>query len=125
VIGAAALPGNSSDGHTLAACIEQAQRVSGVAPRESYVDRGYRAHGCGSDTLGVWIAGSKRGVSTAIHKKIKRRNAVAPVIGHLESDGRLSRNFLKGVSRDAINALLSATVQGCSGHRRVFFVGTG
>lgn len=29
-----------------------------------------------------------------------------PVIGHLKSDGRLARNFLKGIEGDAMNALL-------------------
>ena len=42
----------------------------------------------------------------AIKKKLKRRNAVEPVIGHMKNDGRLGRNFLKGVAGDAINALL-------------------
>lgn len=106
VIGAKSLPGNPYDGHTLKACIEQAERVSGVKPNEAYTDRGYRGHGCTSERLKVWIAGTKRGVTTAIHRKLKRRNAVEPVIGHMKSDGRLARNFLKGVEGDAINALL-------------------
>jgi len=33
-------------------------------------------------------------------------NAIEPVIGHLKSDGRLARNFLKGELGDAMNALL-------------------
>ena len=41
-----------------------------------------------------------------IKKKLKRRNAVEPVIGHMKNDGRLGRNFLKGEAGDAINALL-------------------
>ena len=40
VIGAKALPGNPYDGHTLKACIEQAERVSGVKSKEAYTDRG-------------------------------------------------------------------------------------
>lgn len=106
VIGAKSLPGNPYDGHTLQACIEQAQRVSGIKPREVYTDRGYRGHGCTSESLKVWIAGAKRGVTAAINRKLKRRNAVEPVIGHMKSDGRLARNFLKGVEGDAMNALL-------------------
>ena len=35
-----------------------------------------------------------------------------PVIGHMKSDGRLARNFLKGVEGDAMNALLC----GAAGH---------
>jgi transposase, IS5 family len=106
VIGAAALPNNPYDGHTLRTCIEQAHRVTGVAPAQAYVDRGYKGHGCDNKTFKVWIAGAKRGVTAQIHKKIKRRNAIEPVIGHMKSNGRLSRNFLKGMDGDAMNALL-------------------
>jgi IS5 family transposase len=45
-------------------------------------------------------------VTPAIKKKLKRRNTVEPVIGHMKNDGRLGRNFLKGVAGDAINALV-------------------
>ena len=106
VIAAKSLPGNPYDGHTLQACIDQAQRVSQIAPKEVYTDRGYKGHGCAAEGLMVWIAGAKRGVTKAIHTKLKRRNAVEPVIGHMKSDGRLARNFLKGVQGDAMNALL-------------------
>lgn len=106
VLAAKSLPGNPYDGHTLQACIEQARRVTGVAPTEAYADRGYKGHGCNTDFFKVWISGSKRGVTKAIERKLKRRNAVEPVIGHMKSDGRLARNFLKGVEGDAMNALL-------------------
>jgi IS5 family transposase len=106
VLAAKSLPGNPYDGHTLQACIEQAERVSGIKPKEAYADRGYKGHDCNTDSFKVWISGSKRGVTPAIERKLKRRNAVEPVIGHLKSDGRLARNFLKGVEGDAMNALL-------------------
>jgi IS5 family transposase len=104
VIGMQALPGNPYDGHTLAGSLEQVQRLTGQLPTEAYVDRGYKGHGIA--TLSVWIAGAKRGVTAAIKRKLKRRNAIEPVIGHLKSDGRLGRNFLKGELGDAMNALL-------------------
>lgn len=106
VIGCRALPGNPYDGHTLQQCIDQAERITKVMPTEIYADRGYRGHGCTLMNLKIWIAGTKRGITQAIRKKMKRRNAVEPVIGHMKSDGRLSRNFLKGIDGDAINALL-------------------
>lgn len=106
VVGMKSLPGNPYDGHTLEASLEQVRKLTGVAPKEAYVDRGYRGHGLDMETLKVWIAGAKRGVTVAIKKKLKRRNAVEPVIGHMKSDGRLGRNFLKGVAGDAMNALL-------------------
>ena len=106
VLAAKSLPGNPYDGHTLQACIDQATRVTGIAPNEAYADRGYKGHGCNTASFKVWISGTKRGVTDAIQRKLKRRNAVEPVIGHLKSDGRLARNFLKGVEGDAMNALL-------------------
>jgi transposase, IS5 family len=108
VLAAASLPGNPYDGHTLQTCLDQAQRTSGVAAKEVFVDKGYKGHGCTTQTCKVFISGSKRGITPSIHKRLKRRNAIEPVIGHMKSDGRLSRNFLKGSHGDAINALLCA-----------------
>ncbi len=38
----------------------------------------------------------------------KRRSAVEPKIGHLKSDNRMGRCFLKGLVGDEINAILAA-----------------
>jgi IS5 family transposase len=108
VLAATALPGNPYDGHTLQTCLDQAQRTSGVAAKEVFVDKGYKGHGCTTDTCKVFISGARRGITPSINRRLKRRNAIEPVIGHMKSDGRLSRNFLKGSHGDAINALLCA-----------------
>jgi IS5 family transposase len=108
VLAAKSLPGNPYDGHTLKECLDQAQRTCGVAATQVFVDRGYKGHGCSSETCQVLIAGAKRGITPALKRELKRRNAIEPVIGHMKSDTRLSRNFLKGTHGDAINALLSA-----------------
>lgn len=107
VVGMQALPGNPYDGHTLERAIEQIAALTGTVPKQAYVDRGYRGHLL--HKLSVWIAGAKRGVTAWIKKRLKRRNAIEPVIGHMKSDGRLGRNFLKGVTGDAVNALLCAS----------------
>jgi IS5 family transposase len=106
VVGMKSLVGNPYDGHTLKESLTQVKRLTGVIPKEAYVDRGYKGHGVEVDDTAVWIAGAKRGVTPTIKKKLKRRNAVEPVIGHMKNDGRLGRNFLKGAAGDAINALL-------------------
>lgn len=80
VAGMQSLPGNPYDGHTLKASLQQVERLTGIAPKEAYVDRGYRGHGL-VEPVKVWITGAKRGVTVAIRKKLKRRNAVEPVIG--------------------------------------------
>jgi len=38
-------------------------------------------------------------------KKLRRRSAVEPVIGHMKNGGKLGRNYLQGMLGDAINAL--------------------
>jgi len=85
--------------------LEQVAQLTGVVPTQAFVDRGYRGHA--ADRPQVWIAGAKRGVTAALRKKLKRRNAIEPVIGHRKSDGRLARNFLKGTTGDAMNAILA------------------
>ena len=104
VVGMRSLPGNPYDGHTLSASLDQVEQLTGVRPLECFVDRGYRGH----DEAGsaVVIAGQKRGMTPRLKRLLKRRNAIEPVIGHLKADGRLDRNYLKGVAGDAMNALL-------------------
>ena len=40
-------------------------------------------------------------------KWFKRRAAIEPIIGHVKSDNRMSKNYLKGVDGDDMNAILS------------------
>ncbi len=42
-------------------------------------------------------------------EKFRRRAAIEPVIGHLKSDHRMARNYLKGFAGDEINLLLAAS----------------
>jgi len=104
VVGMRSLPGNPYDGHTLSASLDQVTRLTGVRPVECFVDRGYRGHD--GTATSVMIAGQKRGITPRLKRLLKRRNAIEPVIGHLKADGRLDRNYLKGVAGDAMNALL-------------------
>jgi IS5 family transposase len=99
---------NPYDGHTLAATLKSVEANTGLAVSDVYVDKGYRGHDYqGSAT--VHIAGSsKAGVSRVKQKRRRRRSAIEPKIGHLKTDHRLGRCFLKGLAGDAINALLAA-----------------
>ena len=104
VVGMRSLPGDPYDGHTLADSLDQVARLTGQRPLECFVDRGYGGHD-ETDTT-VVIAGQRRGMTPRLKRLLKRRNAIEPVIGHLKNDGRLDRNYLKGVAGDAMNALL-------------------
>lgn len=77
-------------------------------PTDAYVDKGYRGHDYAGDAM-IHIAGaSNRGQSRTTRKRRRRRSAVEPIIGHMKSDHRMDRCFLKGLLGDAINAILSA-----------------
>jgi len=55
--------------------------------------------------------------------RFRRRAAIEPQIGHLKSDFRLGRNFLKGQVGDAINLLLAAAASNLSlWMRQILFV---
>ena len=41
----------------------------------------------------------------AIRRRLKRRAAIEPIIGHMKADHRMDRNFLKGRIGDRMNAI--------------------
>ena len=104
---AKALPGKPYDGHTLRAAIEGAEKLIGREIERAYVDKRYRGHNA-PNSHRVFISGQKRGVFGAIKRKLRRRSAIEPVIGHMKADGHLGRCYLKGTAGDAANAILIA-----------------
>jgi len=104
VVGMRALPGNPYDGHTLHEALEQVEILTDQRPNMAFVDRGYRGHGV--ETVKVFISGARRGVTRTIAKLLRRRSAIEPMIGHMKTDGRLTRCPLKGTIGDALFAVL-------------------
>ena len=108
---------NIYDGKTLAPLLTQSERLLGKRPERVIVDEGYRgATTCGSTAIvrphqlraKAEIA-RKQGVRRRRAKQwFNRRASIEPRIGHLKSDFRLNRNFLKGIEGDAINAMMAA-----------------
>lgn len=60
VAGMKSLPGNPYDGHALAASLDHAHRLTGVALKEVYVDRGDLRHGL-TGTVKAWCRCQTRG----------------------------------------------------------------
>jgi len=104
VVGMRSLPGNPYDGHTLHEALEQVEILTDQRPDMAFVDRGYRGHGV--ETVKVFISGARRGITRTIAKLLRRRSAIEPMIGHMKTDGRLTRCPLKGTTGDAIFAVL-------------------
>jgi len=109
IVGAMALHGKPYDGHTLKRVLTQIETLTGIKPREVQVDLGYRGHGIKDDNMEIILARRKRGITTAIKKRMKRRNAIEPIIGHSKNDRKVGpRNWLKGRVGDKINAISMA-----------------
>jgi IS5 family transposase len=108
IVGVNLCADNPYDGHTLTEALATIERTTRVKVTDAYVDKGYRGHGYEGDAT-VHLAGSSlRGLTRTKQKRRKRRSAVEPKIGHLKSDHRMKRCFLKGLIGDAINAVLAA-----------------
>jgi len=104
VVGARSMPGNPYDGHTLAEALEQAAILSDVSPEMAIVDRGYK--GVAIAGVKIYHPGLRRGITRGLHAMIRRRSTIEPAIGHMKTDGKLDRNWLKGAMGDAIHAVL-------------------
>ncbi len=104
---------NLHDIHTLPEVLKHIEESRGKAVKTAVCDRGYRGK---KEVNGTRIMLPAKGLKRdnryqrdKKRKQCKRRAAIEPIIGHLKSDFRLSRNFLKGVTGDEINLLMAAT----------------
>ena len=112
IVGVVSHKQNVHDSKTLSDALDHAHSNRTKPIKQAVCDRGYR--------------GVKRVRNTAIilpskpmkrdnryqrdkkRKLCQRRAAIEPIIGHLKSDFRLSRNLLKGQIGDEINVLMAA-----------------
>lgn len=106
VVGMRSFAGNPYDGHTLQPALEQVEILTEQRPELAVVDRGYRGHG--EEKTRVLISGTRRGLTPRLIADLRRRSAIEAEIGHMKTDGRLSRCRLKGVIGDALFAVLCA-----------------
>ena len=112
IIGVTAHEKNEHDSKTLQAALESANKHRTKPIKEAICDRGYRGKKEVNGTM-ISIPGKPLKRDTKYQKeqkrkKFRRRAAIEPIIGHLKSDHRLSRNYLKGFIGDEINLLLAA-----------------
>ena len=111
IVGARSFPNNPFDGHTLAEQIEQAtilMQDMAVAPETDYVDRGYRLKKEDRLPIRTLLPDMKHLMTEEERKLAGRRQAIEPIIGHLKSDHRLDRCYLKGQTEDTLHACLCA-----------------
>ena len=90
----------------------QIKRLTSRVPAVGIADRGYRGKSKINDTQIVTPKPARKNATkeaiALARKRFRRRAGIEPVIGHLKSDHRLNRNFLKGFEGDQINLLMAA-----------------
>ena len=72
-----------------------------------FVDLGYRGSNF-SEKSKIYTPYTKKKLSKDDKKMQKRRSAIEPIIGHLKNFCRMGRNYLRGVTGDILNPLISA-----------------
>lgn len=105
--------GNPYDGNTIEPLLEQMENHQFPLPEELVYDRGGKGQ---NEIRGVKILTANKPLKRDSNyckqqkrKKLRRRAAIEPVIGHLKTDFRMAQNYLSGEEGIQINALLSAT----------------
>lgn len=111
IVAAVNFQGNPNDNKTLDKTLDQQERITGVRAKTAFVDRGYKSREIG--TTKITAPGNGMGKTkyekSKLRKHFRRRAAIEPLIGHPKSDFGMDRNYLKGETGDAINAMLAAT----------------
>ena len=113
IIGVCAHEKNEHDSKTLNAALASANKHRNKPIIEAICDRGYRGKK-EVDGTAICIPDSPKKRDTKYQKeqkrkKFRKRAAIEPIIGHVKSDHRMQRNYLKGFIGDEINLLLAAS----------------
>ena len=112
IVGAVSHSKNTHDSKTLIEVIGQSSELRGQCPAVAICDRGYRGKSrIGETQVLIPKPSGKRATAYQRYKARKRfrkRAGIEAIIGHLKSDHRLIRNFLKGGVGDSINLMLAA-----------------
>ena len=112
IVGAMAFDTNKFDGHTLPQVLLQLKRLTALKPAVGICDRGYKGKSKINDTRIIRPSTTTRNNDSAykalMRKRFRKRAGIEPVIGHLKSDHRLNRSYLKGFEGDQINVLMAA-----------------
>ena len=113
IIGVSAHEKNEHDSKTLEAALASANKHRTKPIVEAICDRGYRGKKEVDGTV-ICIPDSPKKRDTKYQKeqkrkKFRRRAAIEPIIGHVKSDHRMQKNYLKGFVGDEINLLMAAS----------------
>ena len=129
IVGVAAHQTNIHDSKTLQEVLKNATNNRTTPIAEAICDRGYRGTkevSIEEHTIEISIPGTVLKKDTPKQKEVKRekfrrRAAIEPIIGHMKSDYRMARNYLKGFGGDEINLLLAASAFNLKKWMNIYF----
>ncbi len=130
IVGASSHKQNIHDSKTLDEVLSNTVfNIGHKIVKEAICDRGYRGAKeiiINDNRITISIPGQKlkRDTKKQIKvkkEKFKRRAAIEPIIGHLKSDHRMARNYLKGFIGDEINLLLAASAFNLKKWMNIYF----
>jgi transposase, IS5 family len=125
IVGVVSHAHNLHDSKTLLEVLAHCLANRGKIVKACVCDRGYRGPKTVGETQIILPAPplkrDNRYQQDKKRKRCRRRAAIEPIIGHLKSDFRLSRNFLKGIIGDHINVMMAAVAWNFSLWMRLFF----
>jgi IS5 family transposase len=113
IVGALNIAHDHGDLATIPDVCEQVHRLTGSSPAVVIGDKGYRGRRLDDGTLIYTPADlAQKSLPEALRQRLirrfRRRASIEPIIGHLKSDHRLCRNYLKGWMGDEMNVVLAA-----------------
>ena len=111
MVGARSFPGNPYDGHILNAILEQASNLLQDLPVKIKVvvgDLGFRGVDAGNPDKLIIHRGKFKRLNPQQKAWLRRRQTVERANGHLKSDHRMSRCWLKGAVGDALHTISCA-----------------
>ncbi len=112
IVGAVNFQGNPYDGNTMEESIKDVVDNIGQRPKDVYADRGYKGAQEKNKEIAVHLPETPSEDATEeekenARKNFGRRSSIEPIIGHLKSDCRLKKTYLKGKRGDQINLYMS------------------
>lgn len=112
IVSAVSYKENIYDGNTLKTALDQSLTITGKTFDSILVDKGYKGQKTVNGTDIIIPKKPSKKLSAHHRKKQRKRNgrraAIEPVIGHLKSDYRMARCFLKGAQGAGLNLTLAA-----------------
>jgi len=125
IIGVTSHDKNEHDSKTLEAALTSANSNRTKPIKEGICDRGYAGKKVVLGTIislpGVPLKRDTKYQKEVKREKFRRRAAIEPIIGHMKSDHRMQRNYLRGFIGDEINLLLAASAFNLKKWMNIYF----